>query len=250
MKTYHRLISITLIISILFSISAMTVCGYGTSNITDTKSKDSNGNIIVYETRHQNLVVNQSARYQFFAPELSIYEILVTGKSNELNTTVRVEDLIGTSRYVNKSSPGIVYRNENVWIGSDRVEYITVRFRVNNSWMNSNKLNDSHYPHLLKWNGETWLVLKTDIVDKDNNNTYFEAPKAGSTSLSIFAISAQGNPLQENTTNMENNSEETLNQTVDKNITETGGTSRKFQIFEAVTLVSIAIVIGYTLKKT
>lgn len=186
MKTYNRLI-ITMLFIFIMLISIIAVYGYGGGS----SSEDAYGNIFKYEIKDQNLVFNQSIKYQFTTPELGIYEILVNGKNSESDISVKVEDLIDTSEYANKSSPGVVYKNENVWIGTSGINYVTVRFRVNNSWINSHSLDDSHYPHLLKWNGDTWLVLQTDIINKDGTYTYFEAPKAGSTSTSIFAISAQ-----------------------------------------------------------
>lgn len=274
MKTFHRSIIITLATFIAISISIMTVYGYGGGGIS-SGSKDSYGNMFKYDTMSQNLVFNQSINYTFVDPDLSIYEILINGKNSEPDVSVRVEDLINTSVYANESAPGIVYRNENVRIGSYRINYIKVRFRVNNSWINSNGLNDSRYPHLLKWDGETWLVLKTDIINKDNIYTYFEAPKAGSTSASIFAISVQKyvDPLIENTIDVvsgentisgENTTDLTSGENTTyviygekagfaknvDNITKTGVLRGNPKTFEILLFLSISIMIVYILKKT
>lgn len=280
MKIYHRLIIIMLAIFAILTISVMTVYGYGSSSDSSyssggsggrsMSSEDSYGNIFKYEIRNQNIVFNQFVKYSFVTPEFSIYEILINGKNNELDITTRVDDLINTSKYANKSSPGIVYRNENVWIGTDRINYITVRFRVNNSWMNSNGLNDSLYPRLLKWNGETWLVLKTDIINKDDTYTYFEAPKAGSSSTSIFAISApfetiytdkivtnSTDKIVTNDTDIngatihEERLDTPINGEVYPKVTAiTIGASRGVQAFEIILLLSICAVVGYILKRT
>lgn len=185
----NRLIIIMLPIFIALSIPMMVVNGYGGGG--SVGGQDIYGNVFKSEINSQNLVFNQSIKYKFTTPELSIYEVLVNGKNNEPDISVKVEDLINSSEYVNKSAPGVVYKNENVWIGTGRINYDTIRFRVNNSWMNSNGLDNSNYPHLLKWNGDIWLVVQTNMTNKDDTYTYFEAPRAGSTSASIFAISAQ-----------------------------------------------------------
>ena len=133
--------------------------------------------------------MNQSVEYSFTTPEFSIYQILLYGKENEYDMPVRIESLKNTSRYA-KRAPGIVYRNENVWLGSSRLKYISVRFRVNNSWIKYNDLDNSRLFYLLKWNGTAWLVLRTNMIDKDVTYTYFEAQKAGNSRIGIFAISA------------------------------------------------------------
>jgi PGF-pre-PGF domain-containing protein len=260
MKTYSRLIIIILAIFVMFSVSIMVVYGYGSSSSIDGKSssidgKDSYDNIFKYEIRNQNLTLNQSVIYTFVTQELSIYEILINGKSSESDISVKVEDLVNTSKYANESSPGIVYRNENVWIGTGGINYITVRFRVNNSWINDHNLNDSNYPHLLKWNGDMWLVLKTDIISRDGTYTYFEVPKAGSTSTAIFAISAQKGadslPDIEDPVNIEDpvdvrdtaSAEDTIS-TID-----TSGAPKKYDMFEIALSLFIVAVVIYGLKR-
>lgn len=238
MKMYNRLIIIMLFIFIVFSISIMTVYGYGGGST----SEDAYGNIFKYEIKDQNLVYNQSIKYQFSTPELGIYEILVNGKNSESDISVKVEDLINTSEYANKSSPGIVYRNENVWIGTSRINYVTVRFRVNNSWINSHSLDDSHYPHLLKWNGDTWLVLQTNILSKDGTYTYFEAPKAGSTSASVFAISAQ-DQLSYDTVSSDDPTPTTTTDTVDTKLVPIDTSMTKHNDYTGLDIGIVVIVV-------
>lgn len=197
MRTYHRLVSAILVAFVIVQIFSTAVYGYGSSSTSGggiggalmSASKDFYGNMFKHETREKDLIFNKSVKYSFSAPELSIYEVWINGKSNEMDISVRVEDLINTSKYINKPAPGIIYRNENVWIGTKRINYVAVRFKVNNSWMEKNGLNNDSYPHLLKWDGEKWSALKTDIISSDDTYTYFEAPKTGSSSISLFAIS-------------------------------------------------------------
>ncbi len=199
MKIYNRLIKIILITFIIFSITVVTGYGYGSNSgnggssggsrgIT-TSNIDPYGNIVKYEVKEGNLMSNKTIEYSFTTPEFSIYQILLNSKENEYDISVRIEDLRNTSKYA-KLAPGIVYRNENVWLGSTRLNYIGVRFRVKNSWFEDNGLNDGRLPYLLKWNGTVWIVLKTNMTGKDSVYTYFESPKAGNSRIGIFAISA------------------------------------------------------------
>lgn len=206
MKIYHRLIKIILAAFIIFSITIVT-SGYGGGNggsrgIT-TSNIDPYGNIVKYEVRDGNLLSNKTIEYSFTTPEFSIYQILLNSKENEDGISVRIEDLRNTSKYA-KPAPGIVYRNENVWLGSTRLNYIGVRFRVKNSWLEDNSLNDGRLPYLLKWNGTLWVVLKTNMTGKDNVYTYFESPKAGNSRIGIFAISAPMKRIDNTSTTLQN----------------------------------------------
>lgn len=198
MKIYYRLIKIMLAI-IIFSIMVTVTMGYGGygdsggTRVITASNIDPYSNIAKYETIERNLIANKSVEYPFTTPEFSIYTILVNSKINEYDIPLRIEDLKNTSEYGNglvKPAPGIVYRNENIWLGSTRIQYITVKFRVENAWILDNGLDNDRLPYLLKYNGTAWSVLKTDITGKDDKYTYFESPKAGNSRIGIFAISA------------------------------------------------------------
>lgn len=179
-----------LMIIVIFLILAKGVYGYGEgSGGMTTSNIDPYSNIVKYEVREGNLIYNRSVEYSFTTPEFGIFKVLVNGNETEYNIPVRIETLRNTSKYA-KPAPGIVYRNENVWIGTKRLNYVGIRFKVKNSWIVENNLNDTIHPYLLKWNGTVWLVLKTNITGNDSINTYFEAPRVGSSNIGIFAISA------------------------------------------------------------
>jgi PGF-pre-PGF domain-containing protein len=191
-----------------------TAEGSGGEIITEA-SKDTYGNMLKYEKKSLDIVANELVNYSFTTLEPGIYEVSINGKNNEFDIPIKVEDLIGVSGYAGTYAPGTIYKNENVWIGTKRINYITVRFKVNNSWMEYNNLDNVSYPRLLKWNGTAWLVIKTNIIGRDGKYTYLEAPRAGSTPLSIFAISAprdvaKGDPWPTNTTNIGNGSKEQI----------------------------------------
>jgi PGF-pre-PGF domain-containing protein len=197
---YHRLIKIISAIFVIFSIIIIVGYGYGDGGSNSNNNGGSNGmttsnidpynNIAKYEVEEMSLITNQSVEYSFTTPELGIYQILANCKENEYDVSIRIEDLKNTSKIAKRPAPGIVYKNENIWLGSTRIKYIGIRFRVKNSWLEENGINDSRFPYLLKWDGTTWLVLKTNVTGKDGTYTYLESSKAGNSRIGIFAISA------------------------------------------------------------
>jgi PGF-pre-PGF domain-containing protein len=193
------------LVIIIFLVSIKMAYGYGESiSGMATTGLEPYGNIINYEVRESNLIPNQLITYSFTSPNLGIYEVLVNGKDIENGIPIRIENLRQTSIHAMKPVPGIIYRNENILIGTKKLNYIGVRFKVENSWMTENNLNDTFYPHLLKWNGVNWLILKTNIIKKDQMYTYFEASKAGDAYVDIFAISAPSKPIGDNSVLFEN----------------------------------------------
>lgn len=197
-----------MIVAILIIFSTVVTVGYGYGSSSGgssnsgrgitTSNIDSYNNIAKYETVEKNLVYNKSIEYSFTTPEFCIYQILVNGRENEFSIPIRIEDLKNTSRYA-KRAPGIVYRNENVWLGSTRINYIGIKFKIKNSWIDENGIDDSRLPYLLKWNGTVWMVLKTNMTSKDGVYTYFESPKAGNSRIGIFAISAPAKKMNQTT---------------------------------------------------
>lgn len=147
-------------------------------------------NIDQYETITRNLVSNQTIDYAFISPEFSIYKVFINGKNNEYDIPVRIDSLKNKSIYAKKLVPGTIYKNENILIGTKRINYVALKFRVKNSWISDNKLDDGNPPRLLVWNGTTWLMLATNTTGKDDAYTYYDAPKVGRFSLGVFAISA------------------------------------------------------------
>lgn len=142
-------------------------------------------NIAKFERRDGDLVANKPVTYSFTSPELAIYQVVITGRENENNVAVRVESLKGTSKLVKIDAPGNVYTNENVWAGSKRIGDVLVRFRVKNSWIETNNVARTEI-QLLNWSGSEWNPLESRMINKDDNYTYFESKTTG---LSLFAIS-------------------------------------------------------------
>lgn len=97
---------------------------------------------------------------------------------------MRVEALKGTSKLVKEPAPGTVYKNVNVWIGTKRMKEGLIRFKVENSWLDSNSLAGSEV-RMVKWDGSQWAQIEIAEKTKDNTYTYYEAK---TDSFSVFAI--------------------------------------------------------------
>ena len=157
--------------------------GSGGSGVVSAEPYD---NIAISETVNGNLIANTPVTYSFTTPGLSVYQVSVVGKDSESDISIRVESLKGTSKLARTSAPGQVYMNVNIWPGTQAINNATVKFKVNNSWIESNSI-DVATVQLLNWDGNKWASLDTKVTGKDSIYTYFES---GTTGLSIFAISS------------------------------------------------------------
>ncbi len=143
------------------------------------------GNIAAAEKHEKNIIASMPVAYAFTAPELGIYEVDVTGKESESDMSLRVEVLKSTSKLVSVSPSGTVYKNLNVWASSKRIKDAVIKFRVGNSWLNSNDLAASDI-RMLKWDGSKWTQLDTTRIREDASYIYYEAT---TDTFSHFAIS-------------------------------------------------------------
>lgn len=141
-------------------------------------------NIAKAERYDKSLIVNSSVTYKFTAPEHGIYEIAITGRENENDISLRVEALKGRSKLVSVDAPGTIYKNLNIWAGTKRIKDAMVRFKVENSWIESNNQASSDV-RMLKWDGSKWVQLETREISIDAFYRYYEAK---TDTFSNFAI--------------------------------------------------------------
>ena len=143
-------------------------------------------NIAKSETKDGSLTAGKPVAFTFKSPELAIYQILITGKENENDVSVKVESLKNTSKLVSRPAPGTVYINENVWVNSKKISKVILKFRVKNAWITGSNVQKETI-RLLRWSDNDWKALDTTVLNSDDTYTYFEAQSAG---LSSFAVSA------------------------------------------------------------
>ncbi len=142
-------------------------------------------NILKYEIQEHE-VFTSPVSFAYKTPELAIYEVMVTSTQSDM-AALRIEALRSTSKLINVSAPGVVYKNINAWIDYKRIKNATIRFKVENSWLSSNGITDSNV-RMNKWDSvnKKWNELLTNVKNKDSQYTYFESP---TDSFSSFAIS-------------------------------------------------------------
>jgi len=143
-------------------------------------------NIIKAERYYRNLIYNSPVTYNFSAPEHGIYEIIVTvtGEANEIDVVMRSEALKGTSKSVALPPPGTVYKNLNIFAGTEKIKEAVIRFKVENSWISGNNLTETDVK-MFKWDGSKWVELETIENTKDSAFTYYEVKVQ---TFSLFAV--------------------------------------------------------------
>ncbi|HWR26372.1 MAG TPA: cytochrome c peroxidase [candidate division Zixibacteria bacterium] len=155
-------------------------------------------NIIVKEKYDEAIFKDIVTSYRFKNASNPITHVNVTGNNNAGLITAMIEVLKGTSTLVTENPPGVVYMNVNTWLGTSgyatpkNLKEVVIRFRVPNSWMQSNNV-DAKDVKLLRWDSASkkWITLETKVKEKDSSVTYFEGT---TNALSPLAISAVASP--------------------------------------------------------
>lgn len=151
-------------------------------------SSEPYNNIGRYITKENNILLGKPVAYLFAEQNFSIYEIDVIGNTSDTDVSVRLEHLKNITLTAEKYPAGVIYANENIWINSRRVESVRIKFRVLNSWIESNNFNKEDIK-LLKYYATNWWELNTNITKNDSKYVYYEALSSGQ---SPYAISKLG----------------------------------------------------------
>ena len=117
----------------------------------------------------------------------------VTGKINAYDTALRVESLKDTSKLVSASPPGLVYKNLNIGASTKRILAALIRFRVENSWLESNNIASVR---MVRWDGSKWTQLDTTETTKDTEYTSYEAKTPGFSSFAIVGVKEEPTPTE------------------------------------------------------
>lgn len=147
-------------------------------------------NIQKKESREELMVKDLPTKYTFTTPELPVSEIQITSTTNAGMIAVQIELLKNPSRLANQTAPGVVYKYTNIWVGTSgfalprNIKEATIKFKVENSWLAGMKDTDVV---MLRWDGSQWNNLETQVINKDENFTYYQAK---TNAFSPFAISS------------------------------------------------------------
>jgi len=176
-------------------------------------------NIDKYETRERWVVLGSPVLFSFSSLGV-ISEINVTGSGNG-EVFLRVELLKGRSGKTDKT-PGIAYRYIDMSADSNKVGEISLKYRVENSWMINRSIPENNL-RLVSWDGigKKWDEMPTKIIDKDSVYTYLESVSPGLSSFAIIGY-ASNNSSTVNKTPAYNTIPKQSNKTVQDNDTGNG----------------------------
>jgi len=176
--------------SVSFTISAAssgTSSGGGGEGGPGVTTSEPFENIEKAERYDKSLIANTPVTYSFSAAEHGLSEVIITGKENENWIAVRIEALKGSSKNVGTPAPGTVYKNLNIIVGTKKIKEAIIKFKVENSWLNSNDLAGSDV-RLVRWDGSKWEQLETALMSKDATSTYYEAKTYAFSYFAIIAL--------------------------------------------------------------
>lgn len=200
-------------------------------------------NILKFERQDADLIRGSAVPYTFTSPVFSIYQVLVTGKENEGQVGIRIEHLKDTSSLVSRMPAGIIYANENIWIGSKRIDSVVLRFRVNNSWITENGFEKTEIKLLRFDTG--WKKLNTREINSDSMYTYFESRSPG---LSSFAVSGIKEGTQD-ARGMQALVEDSETDTAEQNTSNPAEKSPGFGIIAGIGIISVAYLFRISKEK-
>ena len=107
-----------------------------------------------------------------------VEDINITGNVNAGLINVKVEVLKDTSTLVNKSAPGNVYRNVNIWVGGagfavpQNIKEATITFGVSKNWLDDNGISEVV---MYRYTDEEWVQLTTKKIGEENGSVVYYA---------------------------------------------------------------------------
>ncbi|MEM5832425.1 MAG: PGF-pre-PGF domain-containing protein [Candidatus Aenigmatarchaeota archaeon] len=117
---------------------------------------------------------------------VKIRQIVIEVKSDQNNIYLEVKT---PTQLPSKVPPGNVFLFLEIStnISEDLIRNVKIRFKVDKSWIDSNKI-DSLTIALYRWDGNEWEKLNTEKLSEDENFVYFESYGE---KLSLLAISGE-----------------------------------------------------------
>lgn len=113
-------------------------------------------------------------------------KIEVNGTVNNATITVKESTLPTGANFAIGTDIGATYKYLDITtnIPKDNIEKVTIKFKVEKSWLTTNNIDPSSIS-LQRYVNDQWVKLPTTIIDEDDTYIYFETESPG---LSVFAI--------------------------------------------------------------
>lgn len=125
-------------------------------------------NIMLAESQINNCRFNETSTYNFVKPNLSVFQVIIMCRENELDITIREELLKDISSRVTIRPESEVFEYFNIYSSSNRLNGAIIRFKVNSNWI-------VKPVSLVKWDGSKWTTLETKKLYSDEIYDYYEA---------------------------------------------------------------------------
>ena len=120
--------------------------------------------------------------------ETYITEIIIDVAENTQEIELNVKQLMERPKFINNSIEGVVNRYFKITVDMlpEKIENVTINFKVENSWINENNIS-AELINLIRFNktNESWDILTTNLTSTDKEYTHYSAITP---ELSIFAI--------------------------------------------------------------
>lgn len=127
---------------------------------------------------------------------LKVYQVTVRVTENVSNAQITVKDasLPAGASFAISSDQGATYKYLNITstIPNSKIANVTIKFKVEKSWITANDINSSTIALERYVNGQ-WVKLTTTKLSEDSTYIYFEAQSPG---LSVFVITGEKNITQ------------------------------------------------------
>jgi PGF-pre-PGF domain-containing protein len=121
--------------------------------------------------------------YSFRKIENPIAYVNITGNTNSVEITTVVEGLYNTSTLVQIPSPGLVYKNINIWVGTfgyatpNNIQHAEIVFKVPLAWMEENKIDPDSI--VMMGYDKDWQPLATTRMGAYDDGIIYEASTIG-----------------------------------------------------------------------
>lgn len=162
-------------------------------------SGENYSNIEVIEKYDLYIYKDKTTSYRFTNSSNPIIFVNITGNINAGEIRTSVEVLKNTSSLVTTPSPGKVYKNINIWVGSSgfavpkNIKIAIITFRIENVWLASHGFSSKEVA-LYQWYDKKWNKLETSVVGEHDTYTFFEAKTNRFSPFAISAISIKITP--------------------------------------------------------
>ncbi len=150
----------------------------------------SSGSILTSSISRQQVIAGQQAEFTFSKPGCSVTGISFVAGTSAGTVTGKVEVLNSLPKTVLKSPEGEVYQYMNIVIGnqtfgeSGSFENAVVDFKVPRSWVEENHVDEESLT-LNRYHDNSWVRLKTEKTEEDDEFLYFRAETPGFSCYSI-----------------------------------------------------------------